>query len=231
MPSPSQSHQKACAAIAAGHFKAEIFALHHPRASAGPQDRRDQSQRADRRHRRGPAPGFQRREAGQAEAGLPCPGSVTAGNSSQMSDGAGAVHAGVREGAQGAQPDAARPLRRLCGRAASPPEIMGIGPIAAIPKVLKQVGINQDDLDWIELNEAFAAQSLAVIRELGINPDKVNPLGGAIALGHPLGRHRRHPHRDRRPRPAAHRRHVRHGDHVHRHRHGCGRHLRAGVGR
>jgi acetyl-CoA acyltransferase len=64
---------------------------------------------------------------------------------------------------------------------------MGIGPIAAIPKVLKQVGITQDQLDWIELNEAFAAQSIAVMKELGINPDKVNPLGGAIALGHPLG--------------------------------------------
>jgi len=68
-----------------------------------------------------------------------------------------------------------------------PPEIMGIGPIAAIPKVLKTTGVRQADLDWIELNEAFAAQSLAVIRDLGLDPAKVNPLGGAIALGHPLG--------------------------------------------
>ena len=64
---------------------------------------------------------------------------------------------------------------------------MGIGPVKAIPKVLKQVGLKQDDLDWIELNEAFAAQSLAVIKDLGLDPAKVNPLGGAIALGHPLG--------------------------------------------
>ena len=64
---------------------------------------------------------------------------------------------------------------------------MGIGPVKAIPKVLKQTGLNIDDLDWIELNEAFAAQSLAVIKDLGIDPDKVNPQGGAIALGHPLG--------------------------------------------
>jgi acetyl-CoA acyltransferase len=67
------------------------------------------------------------------------------------------------------------------------PEIMGIGPVAAIPRALEQAGITQDDLDWIELNEAFAAQSIAVIRELGLNPAKINPLGGAIALGHPLG--------------------------------------------
>ena len=68
-----------------------------------------------------------------------------------------------------------------------PPEIMGIGPIEAIPRVLAQAGVKQEDIGWIELNEAFAAQSLAVIRELGLDPAKVNPLGGAIALGHPLG--------------------------------------------
>jgi acetyl-CoA acyltransferase len=67
------------------------------------------------------------------------------------------------------------------------PEIMGIGPVAAIPKALAQAGIRQEDLDWIELNEAFAAQSLAVVKELGLDPSKINPLGGAIALGHPLG--------------------------------------------
>jgi len=81
------------------------------------------------------------------------------------------------------------PIARFVGFAVAgvPPEIMGIGPKAAIPKVCKQAGIRQDDLDWIELNEAFAAQALAVIKDLGLNPDKVNPLGGAIALGHPLG--------------------------------------------
>jgi len=81
------------------------------------------------------------------------------------------------------------PLGRFMGYAVAgvPPEIMGIGPVKAIPKVLQQVGLRLDDIDWIELNEAFAAQSLAVIKDLGLDPAKVNPLGGAIALGHPLG--------------------------------------------
>ncbi|MFZ1244530.1 MAG: acetyl-CoA C-acyltransferase, partial [Azonexus sp.] len=113
-------------------------------------------------------------------------GSVTAGNSSQMSDGAAAV---MLVSEKVLKEHNLTPLARFAGYAVAgvAPEIMGIGPIAAIPKVLAQVGITQDQLDWIELNEAFAAQSLAVMQELGINPDKVNPLGGAIALGHPLG--------------------------------------------
>ena len=82
-----------------------------------------------------------------------------------------------------------KPLARFAGFAVAgvPPEIMGIGPIKAIPKALEAAGLKQDDIDWIELNEAFAAQSLAVIRDLGLDPAKVNPQGGAIALGHPLG--------------------------------------------
>jgi acetyl-CoA acyltransferase len=82
-----------------------------------------------------------------------------------------------------------KPLARFAGYSVAgvPPEIMGIGPIEAIPKVLKQAGISQNDVDWFELNEAFAAQSLAVMRHLDLDPAKVNPLGGAIALGHPLG--------------------------------------------
>jgi acetyl-CoA acyltransferase len=81
------------------------------------------------------------------------------------------------------------PLARFCSFAVAgvPPEIMGIGPVAAIPKALQQAGIAQHQLDWIELNEAFAAQTLAVMHDLQIDPSKVNPLGGAIALGHPLG--------------------------------------------
>ena len=111
---------------------------------------------------------------------------MTAGNSSQMSDGAGAVVV-MSEAAM--QRFNLTPLGRFIGYSVAgvPPEIMGIGPIKAIPKVLQQTGIKQDALDWIELNEAFAAQSLAVINELGLDPAKVNPLGGAIALGHPLG--------------------------------------------
>ncbi|MBX3680775.1 MAG: acetyl-CoA C-acyltransferase, partial [Rhodocyclaceae bacterium] len=113
-------------------------------------------------------------------------GSVTAGNSSQMSDGAGAVllmsEAAVKR--YGVTPIARFVSYSVAG---VPPQVMGIGPVEAIPRALKAGGLNQSQLDWIELNEAFAAQSLAVMRTLALDPDKVNPLGGAIALGHPLG--------------------------------------------
>ncbi len=113
-------------------------------------------------------------------------GTVTAGNSSQMSDGAGAA---VLVSERFLRQHNLTPIARFCGSSVAgvPPEIMGIGPIEAIPRVLKQVGLTLADVDWIELNEAFAAQSLAVIRDLKLDPAKVNPLGGAIALGHPLG--------------------------------------------
>jgi acetyl-CoA acyltransferase len=113
-------------------------------------------------------------------------GTVTAGNSSQMSDGAGAV---LLASEQAIKDYGLTPLARFVSFSVAGvrPEVMGIGPIAAIPKALKQAGLTQDQLDWIELNEAFAAQSLAVIRDCKLDPDKVNPLGGAIALGHPLG--------------------------------------------
>ncbi len=113
-------------------------------------------------------------------------GSVTAGNSSQMSDGAGVV---VLMSEKAMQRFNLNPLGRFLGYAVAgvPPEIMGIGPVKAIPKVLRQTGLQMADLDWIELNEAFAAQSLAVIKDLDLDAAKVNPLGGAIALGHPLG--------------------------------------------
>jgi acetyl-CoA acyltransferase len=113
-------------------------------------------------------------------------GSVTAGNSSQMSDGAGAV---LLVSERVLRELGLSPLARWRGFAVAgvAPEVMGIGPIEAIPKVLRASGVRQQDVDWIELNEAFAAQSLAVIRDLGLDRDKVNPLGGAIALGHPLG--------------------------------------------
>ncbi len=113
-------------------------------------------------------------------------GSVTAGNTSQMSDGAGAVLL-VSETAL--KRYNLTPIGKFLGFAVAgvPPEIMGIGPKEAIPRVLRQVGLQLDDIDWIELNEAFAAQSLAVIKEVALDPAKVNPLGGAIALGHPLG--------------------------------------------
>ncbi|MCC5932768.1 MAG: acetyl-CoA C-acyltransferase [Balneolales bacterium] len=113
-------------------------------------------------------------------------GTVTAGNASQMSDGAAAT---VVMTAEKAKAIGAAPIARLAGYAVAgvAPEIMGIGPIEAIPKALKQAGLKLSDIGLIELNEAFASQSLAIIRELGINPEIVNVYGGAIALGHPLG--------------------------------------------
>jgi acetyl-CoA acyltransferase len=113
-------------------------------------------------------------------------GTVTAGNSSQMSDGAGAV---LLASEQAIKDYGLTPLARFVSFSVAGvrPEVMGIGPIAAIPKALKQAGLTRDQLDWIELNEAFAAQVLAVIRTSDLDPAKVNPLGGAIALGHPLG--------------------------------------------
>ena len=113
-------------------------------------------------------------------------GSVTAGNSSQMSDGAAMVLVMSEEMVKELNLE---PIARMVNFAAAgvPPRIMGIGPVKAIPKALKQAGLTLNDVDMIELNEAFASQSLAVIRELGLNPDIVNPNGGAISLGHPLG--------------------------------------------
>jgi acetyl-CoA acyltransferase len=113
-------------------------------------------------------------------------GSVTAGNSSQMSDGAGAVLLCSESALKRYN---LAPLGKFLGFSVAgvPPEIMGIGPKEAIPRVLKQVGLSLKDMGWIELNEAFAAQSLAVINDVGLDPAIVNPLGGAIALGHPLG--------------------------------------------
>jgi acetyl-CoA acyltransferase len=113
-------------------------------------------------------------------------GTVTAGNSSQTSDGAGIALLASEEALSKYN---LKPLGRLLSFAVAgvPPEIMGIGPIKAIPVALKRAGITLDQLDWIELNEAFAAQALAVIKDLDLPRDKVNPLGGAIALGHPLG--------------------------------------------
>jgi acetyl-CoA acyltransferase len=113
-------------------------------------------------------------------------GSVTAGNSSQTSDGAGAL---ILVSEKILKQFNLTPLARFVSFAVKgvPPEIMGIGPKEAIPAALKAGGLTQDQIDWIELNEAFAAQALAVRNDLGLDPAKVNPLGGAIALGHPLG--------------------------------------------
>ena len=113
-------------------------------------------------------------------------GSVTAGNSSQTSDGVGVL---ILASEKAIKTFGLTPLARFVSFAIKgvPPEIMGIGPKEAIPAALKLAGLTQQDIDWLELNEAFAAQSLAVIRDLQLDPSKVNPLGSAIALGHPLG--------------------------------------------
>jgi acetyl-CoA acyltransferase len=113
-------------------------------------------------------------------------GSVTAGNSSQTSDGAAFVMVMSEDMVKELN---IKPIARMVSYAAAgvPPRIMGIGPVAAIPKALKQAGLKQEDISLIELNEAFASQSLAVIRELGLDADIINVNGGAIALGHPLG--------------------------------------------
>jgi acetyl-CoA acyltransferase len=113
-------------------------------------------------------------------------GSVTAGNSSQTSDGAGAL---ILASEKAVKQFNLQPLARFVSFASRgvPPEIMGIGPIEAIPAALKSAGLSLADMGWIELNEAFAAQALAVIQTVGLNPEVVNPMGGAIALGHPLG--------------------------------------------
>ena len=180
------SNQKACAAIAAGHFRAETtpypVTTHQPDLAGGQVLTRTRTVCDDE----GPRADASLQSLGKLKPVFHARGSVTAGNSSQMSDGAGAV---LLVSEQVLKEYNLTPLARFAGYAVGgvAPEIMGIGPVAAIPKVLQQVGIRQDDLDWIELNEAFAAQSLAVMQELDLNPDKVNPLGGAIALGHPLG--------------------------------------------
>ena len=153
-------------------------------------------------------------------------GSVTAGNSSQTSDGAGALILASEKALQAVRPEAAGALRAASPAAGVPPEIMGIGPIEAIPDALRYAGLKLEDMGWIELNEAFAAQSLAVIDTVGLDPRKVNPMGGAIALGHPLGatgaiRAATVVHALRAQQPQ-----VRHGDDVRRHRAGRGRHLR-----
>ena len=181
-----QSHAKALAAIQNGEFADEIapYALadHYP--DLGTRKTIDDTRTV--KNDEGPRPGTTMEALAKLKTVFRANGSVTAGNSSQMSDGAGAV---LLASEKAIKEFNLTPLARFVGFAVAgvPPEIMGIGPKAAIPKVLAQTGIQLDDLDWIELNEAFAAQALAVIKDIGLNPDKVNPLGGAIALGHPLG--------------------------------------------
>jgi len=180
------SHQKATKAIAVGGFKEEI--LPYEVESAAPDLARGavvhRTKIADTDE--GPRPDSSLESLAKLKTVFAARGSVTAGNSSQMSDGAAAV---ILMSERALKKYNVQPLARFVSFAVAgvPPEIMGIGPIKAIPKVLAQAGVKQDDLDWIELNEAFAAQALAVVKDLGLDASKVNPQGGAIALGHPLG--------------------------------------------
>ena len=180
------SHEKALAAIAAGEFRDEIvpFKLddHYP-------DLVGRSIQTDSRlidTDEGPRLDTSAAGLAKLRTVFKAGGSVTAGNSSQMSDGAGALMLASEKAIKEYN---LTPIARFVSFAVAGvrPEVMGIGPIAAIPKALKLAGLSKEQMDWIELNEAFAAQALAVIRDLGLDASKVNPLGGAIALGHPLG--------------------------------------------
>jgi len=179
-----RSHQKALAAQVAGKFKAEIVpvTVEETEYIEGQLHRRQFTFDTDE----GPRSDTSLEALAQLKPVFKADGTVTAGTSSQMSDGAAAT---IVMAAKTIQELGLQPLAQLRGFAVAgvPPEMMGIGPVAVIPKVLKQVGLTLDDIGLIELNEAFAAQSLAVIRELGLNEDIVNVNGGAIALGHPLG--------------------------------------------
>ena len=181
-----ESHRRAVAAIAGGEFRQEILPYTVVERSA---DSRTLQVRVRERlveNDEGPRPDSSMAGLAKLKPVFAARGSVTAGNSSQMSDGAGAV---VLMSERMVKQLNLTPLARFVSYAVAgvPARIMGIGPIAAIPKALDLAGLKKDDIDWFELNEAFAAQSLAVMRDLELDPVKVNPLGGAIALGHPLG--------------------------------------------
>ncbi len=182
----AESHRRALHATQAGEFHAEITPYpiedRVPDLTAREVVVRSRRATADE----GPRADTSAEGLARLKPVFAAKGSVTAGNSSQMSDGAGAA---VLMSEAAMKRHGLKALGRFVGYAVAgvPPEIMGIGPVKAIPKVLQQVGLQLADIDWIELNEAFAAQSLAVIGDLGLDRARVNPLGGAIALGHPLG--------------------------------------------
>jgi len=179
-----RSHLRAIAAIDSGKFKAEIVPLEVQFVVAENGTVRRQTVIFDTDE--GPRRDTTLDKLAALKPVFHATGTVTAGNSSQTSDGAAAVVLMERKRAEAL---GLKPLARFVSFAVAgvPPEIMGIGPIAAVPKALKLAGLKLDDIDLIELNEAFASQALAVIRELGMDEEKVNVNGGAIALGHPLG--------------------------------------------
>jgi acetyl-CoA acyltransferase len=180
-----RSHQRAVAAIEAGRFGDEIVPLSVKAAEAngnGAPRIRETVVDTDE----GPRRDTSLQALGKLKPAFHVSGTVTAGNSSQTSDGAAAV---IVTSAELARERGLTPLARFVGYATAgvPPELFGVGPVPAIRKVLKQTGLTLDQIDLVELNEAFAAQVLACLKELPIDPDRLNVNGGAIALGHPLG--------------------------------------------
>ncbi|MEP6876488.1 MAG: acetyl-CoA C-acyltransferase, partial [Burkholderiales bacterium] len=185
-----ESHQRAMKAQAAGEFSDEMTPIEvvsrfpnlENLGQAGEQGTKTRTVSLDE----GPRPDTSLEGLAKLKPVFAAKGSVTAGNSSQTSDGAGAL---ILASEKAIKQYGLTPLARFVSFAARgvPPEIMGIGPIEAIPAALGYANLTLDDIGWIELNEAFAAQSLAVINSVGLDPAKVNPMGGAIALGHPLG--------------------------------------------
>ena len=181
-----QSHQRALAAIQAGAFADEMTPVQvvsrTPNLGGGGVDVKARTVSIDE----GPRPDTSLEGLAKLRPVFAAKGSVTAGNSSQTSDGAGAL---IVVSEKALRQYDLKPLARFVSFAVRgvAPDIMGIGPIEAIPAALKAAGLTLDDIGWFELNEAFAAQSLAVMNTCGLDPAKVNPMGGAIALGHPLG--------------------------------------------
>ncbi|MGB8078693.1 MAG: acetyl-CoA C-acyltransferase, partial [Gallionella sp.] len=181
-----QSHERAISAIKNGEFKDEItpYTIDEHVPDMNSREIREKSRELAQDE--GPRADTSIEALAKLRPVFAHKGSVTAGNSSQMSDGAGAVLLCSEAALKRYN---LTPIGKFLGYSVAgvPPEIMGIGPKEAIPRVLSQTGLSLDKMDWIELNEAFAAQSLAVIHDVGLDREKVNPLGGAIALGHPLG--------------------------------------------
>ena len=181
-----ESHMKALKAQQAGEFAAEITPVDVTDRSANLETGEVIATSRTVRLDEGARPDTTALGLSKLKTVFSARGSVTAGNSSQTSDGAGAL---ILASEKAVKQFGLKPLACFVSFAAKgvPPHIMGIGPIEAIPAALRYAGLTHEDIDWFELNEAFAAQSLAVINTLGLNPTKVNPMGGAIALGHPLG--------------------------------------------
>ncbi len=182
----AESHRRAVRATDSGEFKEEMAPYSAGERVPDLVARDIKVRMLEAAHDEGPRRDTSPEALAKLRPAFAVKGTITAGNASQTSDGAGAV---VLMSEAALLRHNLRPLARFAGYAVAgvPPEIMGIGPVRAIPKVLQQVGLKQDDIQWIELNEAFAAQTLAVMKDLGLAHERVNPLGGAIALGHPLG--------------------------------------------